>query len=78
MYIYIYIYTYVYIRIYIYTCKNKKRNGVSAKTAMKQVANNGRYKKGRGSTGNWESAHGIVLEFLRGRGRALAFIARWQ
>ena len=39
--------------MYIYTCK-KKEMGVSAKTAIKQVANNGRYKKGRGSIGNWE------------------------
>ena len=29
--------------------------GVSAKTAMKQVANNGRYKEERGSIGNWKA-----------------------
>ena len=31
--------------VYIYPCKNKKEIGVSAKTAIKQVANNGTCKK---------------------------------
>ena len=35
--------------------KKTKRNGVSAKTAMKQVNNNGRYKKVRGIIENWEA-----------------------
>ena len=51
---------YIYIRI---KTKNKRNGGGgggeggggSTKTAMKQVANNGRYKKGRGSIGNWEA-----------------------
>ena len=64
--------------IYIYPCKNKKEMGVSAKTAIKQVANSGRYKKEAWQYRELGSTHGIVLGFLRGRGRSLAFIAKWQ
>ena len=53
--------------MYIYTYKNKtyktKEMGVSAKTVIKQVANNGRYKKGRGSIGNWEALMGLYWDF---------------
>ena len=37
--------------------------GVSAKAAIKQVANNGRYKKGRGSIGNWEALTELYCGF---------------
>ena len=37
--------------------------GGSTKTAMKQVANNGRYKKGRGSIGNWEALTELYCGF---------------
>ena len=50
--------------------------GVSAKTAIKQVANNGRCKKEGWQYRELGSAHGIVLGFLRGRGCSQAFIAR--
>ena len=50
--------------------------GVSAKTAIKQVANSGRYKKEAWQYRELGSTHGIVLGFLRGRGRSLAFIAK--
>ena len=53
--------------MYIYTYKNKtyktKEMGVSAKTVIKQVANNGRYKKGRSSIGNWEALMGLYWDF---------------
>ena len=35
--------------------KKAKEMGVRAKTDIKQVTNNGRYKKGRGSIVNWEA-----------------------
>ena len=37
--------------------------GVNAKTAMKQVNNNGRYKKGGGSIGNWEALMELYWDF---------------
>ena len=66
----------IYIYIYIYPCKNQKEMGVSAKTAIKQVANNGRCKKEGWQYRELGSAHGIVLGFLRGRECSQAFIAR--
>ena len=57
---------YIYIYIYIYVCvktKKTKEMGVSAKTAIKQVANNGRYKKGRSSIGNWKALMGLYWDF---------------
>ena len=58
------------------TKKTTKEMGVCAKTAMMQVANNGRYKKEVWQYWELGSAHGNVLGFLRGRGHSLAFIAR--
>ena len=79
IYIYIYIiYLYIYI-IYIYIrvkTKKQKKLGVSAKTVMKQVANNGKYKKEVWQYRELGSPHGIVLGFLRGRGCSLVFIAK--
>ena len=69
-------YNYLHKMIYIYPCKNKKEMGVSAKTAIKQVANSGRYKKEAWQYKELGSTHGIVLGFLRGRGCSLAFIAK--
>ena len=60
------IYVYIYIYIYMYPCKNQKKMGVSAKTATKQMANNGRCKKEAWQYRELGSAHGIVLGFLRG------------
>ena len=37
--------------------------GVNAKTATKQVNNNGRYKKGSGSIGNWEALMELYWDF---------------
>ena len=68
------IYVYIYIYIYMYPCKNQKKMGVSAKTATKQMANNGRCKKEAWQYRELGSAHGIVLGFLRGRGCSQAFI----
>ena len=85
LYIYIYIYIYIYhISIYIYIIyiyirvktKKQKKLGVSAKTVMKQVANNGKYKKEVWQYRELGSPHGIVLGFLRGRGCSLVFIAK--
>ena len=87
LYIYIYIYIYIYhISIYIYNIyiyiyirvktKKQKKLGVSAKTVMKQVANNGKYKKEVWQYRELGSPHGIVLGFLRGRGCSLVFIAK--
>ena len=83
LYIYIYIYiSYIYIyiyNIYIYIrvkTKKQKKLGVSAKTVMKQVANNGKYKKEVWQYRELGSPHGIVLGFLRGRGCSLVFIAK--
>ena len=83
LYIYIYIYhisIYIYnIYIYIYIrvkTKKQKKLGVSAKTVMKQVANNGKYKKEVWHYRELGSPHGIVLGFLRGRGCSLVFIAK--
>ena len=65
------------VHVCVRVCKNKtKEMGVSAKTAMKQVANNGRYKNEAWQYRKLGSAQGIVLGFLRGRGRSLAFIPR--
>ena len=50
--------------------------GVSAKTAIKQVANNRRYNKEAWQYRELGSTHGIVLGFLRGQGRSPAFIAK--
>ena len=81
LYIYIYIYhisIYIY-NIYIYIrvkTKKQKKLGVSAKTVMKQVANNGKYKKEVWQYRELGSPHGIVLGFLRGRGCSLVFIAK--
>ena len=83
--LYIYIYIYIYhISIYIYIIyiyirvktKKQKKLGVSAKTVMKQVANNGKYKKEVWQYRELGSPHGIVLGFLRGRGCSLVFIAK--
>ena len=41
----------------------KPRNGVSVKTAIKQVNNNGRYKKGPGIIGNWEALMELYWDF---------------
>ena len=69
-------YNYLHKMIYIYPCKNKKEMRVSAKTVMKQVANNERYKLKAWRYRDLGSAHGIILGFLKGRGCSLAFIAR--
>ena len=83
--LYIYVYIYIYhISIYIYIIyiyirvktKKQKKLGVSAKTVMKQVANNGKYKKEVWQYRELGSPHGIVLGFLRGRGCSLVFIAK--
>ena len=69
----------MYIYIYIYVCvktKKTKEMGVSAKTAIKQVANNRRYNKEAWQYRELGSTHGIVLGFLRGQGRSPAFIAK--
>ena len=58
--------------------------GVSAKTAIKQAVNNGRYKKEAWQYREFGSAHGIVFGWGffwgggwgGGWGRSLAFIAR--
>ena len=55
----------MYIYIYIYKTKEM---GVSARTTIKQVAKNGRYKKWRGSIGNWEALMGLYWGFEGGEG----------
>ena len=59
--------------IYIYPSKNKKEMGVSAKSAIKQLANNW---KEAWQYRELEDAHGFLLGLLRGWGCSLAFIAR--
>ena len=58
---YNYLYKMLYIYIYIYI--HIKQMGVSAKTAIKQVANNGRYKKEAWQYRELGSAHGNALGF---------------
>ena len=50
--------------------------GVSAKSAIKQLANNGRYWKEARQYRELEDAHAFLLGLLRGWGCSLAFIAR--
>ena len=50
--------------------------GVSAKSAIKQLTNNGRYRKEAWQYRELEGTHGFLLGLLRGWGCSLAFIAR--
>ena len=53
--------------VYIFV-KTKKEIGVSTKTVIKQVANNGRSKKEAWQYMELGGAHGILLWLLRGEG----------